>query len=425
MDIVSLLYEQQIINQQISYFVLKEDYEDATGKVVTEGAHEAWEWIKDKVNKFIGLLKSWFGKIWTFLTKTFPGWIKKIVDNILYFLHLKKKPEVVDDSKIKAEDKEKVEAACDKANKANIVIETAEKAGTDSSPSLKVPANPENKEESKDEDKGSSAIVSKEALQQAAATRHEVIDSLETMAKTAPAEEKAELNKAVSAIKAKKQVVMSSKNSDYLQGPLIDLDKAESYMKANKKAISMLYSNITKREVFNLVFDTMKRGDIDKEISKSNPNANRNKIMNAREIENNIKKYNPGESMQQPIKSYTDCKKAVGAYQYSNYKEKKVQKISKSEVEKRVKQIMLSSNDKETLNMLSDSIEDALKNLNYISKNLNKNLSRDANAAINSYISFISKCSAQFSVAVKDITDTSKGIVQDCFIFIKNAKHVK
>lgn len=427
MDIASLLYEQQIINQQISYFVLKEEYEDANGRVVTEGLHEAWEWIKDKVNKFIGVLKSWFGKIWTFLTKTFPAAIKKMVDGILEVLHLKKKAEIIDESKIKEGDKAKIEEICDKANKANAVIVAAEKSGTEAAPTISVPTNTGEKKEDNGSDNKKTEISQKELLAQAVATKTNAVDSLEEIAKTAPAEEKAELTKTVTNIKSKKQVVMSSKQSTYLQGPLLDLDKAENYMKCSRKAVSMLYDDITKRAVFDFVASNIKRSSIDKEISKTNPNANSNKIMNAKEIEYDMKQHgtNLTESIQKPVKSYTDCKKETGAYKYSNYGKKKIQKIQQDELEKRAKQIVLSSSDKQMLNMLKNTFDDALANLQYVSKNLNSNLSKEANSAIESYISFVSKCSTQFTIAINDITGASKGIATDIKKFTYSARHVK
>lgn len=427
MDIVSILYEQQIINQQISYFVLKEDYEDINGRVVTEGLHEAWEWIKDKVNKFIGVLKSWFGKIWTFLTKTFPAAIKKMIDGILEVLHLKKKPEIIDESKIKEGDKAKIEEICDKANKANAVIVAAEKSGAEAPPTISVPANAEEKKEDNDSNSKKTETSQKELLAQAAAAKVNAVDSLEEIAKTAPAEEKAEVTKAVANIKAKKQVVMSSKQSEYLQGPLLDLDKAENYMKCSRKAVSMLYDDIAKRAVFDFVTNSIKRSKIGKEISKTNPDANSNKIMNAKEIEYDMKNYgtNLTESIQKPLKSYTDCKKKTGAYKYSNYSQKKIQKIPQDELEKRAKQIVLSSSDKQMLNMLKNTFDDALANLQYVSKNLNSNLSKEANKAIESYISFVSKCSTQFTIAVNDITEASKSIAISIKKFTYSAKHVK
>lgn len=82
------LYEAQIVNQQITYHILKEEYDSLRGNVtLNEGAGE---WIKDKLKKFVKFIRTILSKITTFITKTFPGWVKKIIDKILIFLKIKK-----------------------------------------------------------------------------------------------------------------------------------------------------------------------------------------------------------------------------------------------------------------------------------------------------------------------------------------------
>lgn len=64
-----------------------------------------------------------WNKIVTFVTKTFPGWIKKLVDKILIFLNIKKEPTTIDANKVEkgtsVETKNTVTKEINKANSAN------------------------------------------------------------------------------------------------------------------------------------------------------------------------------------------------------------------------------------------------------------------------------------------------------------------
>lgn len=109
-------YQTQILNQNVSMFILKEQYETTTNNILYENNLEilreeeesrlkkAGNWIKDKVQKFIKMIKDWLGKLKTFLFKTIPDFFKKKWDGLLIFLKIKKKPVVVDASEAKNKD---------------------------------------------------------------------------------------------------------------------------------------------------------------------------------------------------------------------------------------------------------------------------------------------------------------------------------
>ena len=65
------LMQATIVEQQITNFVLENEYEKQLG-LVTENSKlkAAWQRIKEKIDSFIGIIKTWFGKIMNFLTKT-------------------------------------------------------------------------------------------------------------------------------------------------------------------------------------------------------------------------------------------------------------------------------------------------------------------------------------------------------------------
>lgn len=116
-DMIVSVYESKIINQQISYYILKEEYENEKTGFVNEGFKEAGAWIKNKVTAFVKLIKSWIEKLGNLIKRIFK-WITGAVNKVLVFLKLKKKPEEIDCSKMKESDKAKAQEAAKKANKA-------------------------------------------------------------------------------------------------------------------------------------------------------------------------------------------------------------------------------------------------------------------------------------------------------------------
>lgn len=124
-DMIASIYESKIINQQISYYILKEEYENEKTGFVNEGFKEAGAWIKNKVIAFVKLIKSWIEKLGNLIKRIFK-WITGAVNKVLVFLKLKKKPEEIDCSKMKESDKAKAQEAAKKANKA-IAVATIKK----------------------------------------------------------------------------------------------------------------------------------------------------------------------------------------------------------------------------------------------------------------------------------------------------------
>lgn len=58
------LMQATIIEQQITNFVLENEYQKQLG-IVTEDSKlkAAWQWIKEKIDRFIEIVKTWFGKL--------------------------------------------------------------------------------------------------------------------------------------------------------------------------------------------------------------------------------------------------------------------------------------------------------------------------------------------------------------------------
>lgn len=126
------LLRATILEQQITQFILEKEYKNELGVPVNEetdddknALQKAGAWIKDKIDKFIALIKRWIKIIGNFLTKTVPEWIGKMVNTLLVLLHIRQKPEKVDATKIENKNKETVKAACSQASKANRVITAA------------------------------------------------------------------------------------------------------------------------------------------------------------------------------------------------------------------------------------------------------------------------------------------------------------
>lgn len=123
-DITTIVYESQIINQQISYYILKEEYENEKNGYVNESVGS---WIKDKVVAFAKLVKSWLEKLGN-LIKRVAKWIGSAVNKVLVFLKLKKAPETIDGFKLKDSEKKEAQEVAKKANK--VVAVAATKSST-------------------------------------------------------------------------------------------------------------------------------------------------------------------------------------------------------------------------------------------------------------------------------------------------------
>lgn len=119
-DMIVSVYESKIINQQISYYILKEEYNKEKNGYVNESVGS---WIKDKVNAFVKLVKNWLEKLGN-LIKRVAKWIAGAVNKVLVFLKLKKAPETIDGSKLKDSEKNEAQEVAKKANKVVAVAST-------------------------------------------------------------------------------------------------------------------------------------------------------------------------------------------------------------------------------------------------------------------------------------------------------------
>lgn len=89
-----------IIEQNINYFILENQYEKELG-VITEADQQnkfeaAKNWLKKKINDFIGIIKSWASAVIKFLTKTLPEWLSRQFNKLMVFLHIRQKAETID-----------------------------------------------------------------------------------------------------------------------------------------------------------------------------------------------------------------------------------------------------------------------------------------------------------------------------------------
>ena len=116
-----------IIEQNINYFILENQYEKELG-VITEADQQnkfeaAKNWLKKKINDFIGIIKSWASAVIKFLTKTLPEWLSRQFNKLMVFLHIRQKAETIDISKVTEENRQKIKEGCRKANHANMVLQ--------------------------------------------------------------------------------------------------------------------------------------------------------------------------------------------------------------------------------------------------------------------------------------------------------------
>lgn len=122
MTLCSTLYESIITTQQINYLILEDEYLNECGGIIRENDESRIEkignWVKTKIDDFIGLLKKWAGYIINFFTKTLPEWISKIIDKFLRLLHLRKDAEVIETDGMTPQEVKEVTAICNVANKA-------------------------------------------------------------------------------------------------------------------------------------------------------------------------------------------------------------------------------------------------------------------------------------------------------------------
>lgn len=250
------LLQATILEQQITQFILEKEYKNELGVPVNEEADDknalqkAGAWIKDKIDKFIALIKRWAGIIGNFLTKTVPGWISKVINTLLVLLHIRQKTEKVDATKIESKNKETVKTACAQASKANRVIVAAKEEKKN-----KIVAAPkisgfkdndgtlsQNKSE---ESQDTAATVQPEIVEKAEKVKDEAIKKLEEVKeKSDSPAEKQEVEKAIKNIEAEKQVELVEEKLDYLEGNMIDYDLYCKYCSISDNSFSLVANRV-------------------------------------------------------------------------------------------------------------------------------------------------------------------------------------
>lgn len=125
---INEMYQANIINQQISYYILQEEYNKLNGKYIYESGEG---WLKEKINKFVSIIKTWIEKIKTFITKTLPAWFVKIKNSLLKLLGFKKGKEITPE-KVKEDAKADINKTVNSANTATkTIIEQTAKTNID------------------------------------------------------------------------------------------------------------------------------------------------------------------------------------------------------------------------------------------------------------------------------------------------------
>ena len=258
-NISSYIFEATIANQQIQYYILKEEYENLNGRSINEGLDEIGEWISQKVSKAAKFLRMIWDKIVTFVTKTFPRWVKKIWNGILEFLNIKEKPKTYDPDKIvKATTsdkqtttenaKEVVKTEIAKASKAVSLLTYAKNAT--GAPKLQIETKSNGNEgpkliEDKSKPKSVKDLKFEDIFKKATAQKEESCKKLLLIAETLEPAGKQEVKKAVDSIKANQIVVPqieAQKPKKYITGMFLDVNVVFQYISVLNK-IQDAYNN--------------------------------------------------------------------------------------------------------------------------------------------------------------------------------------
>lgn len=231
------LYESTIIEQQITHHVLNEEYLKLKGETAVNEAFN----FKDKIAKFGKFVRKIWDAIITFITKTFPGWVKTAVNKILEVLKIKKDPVTVDLNKVEegtdAETKDKIVSEINKANKANGKILRGN-YHVGKAPTIN---NEKNEDKSKENDNKKEVATAEKEVEQAC-------ENLENIAKQdgVSPEVKSEIQNAVSAVKQRKYVVASKSPrfvSDSFEGEFYEnFDNVEKYFNCLRLSLNDLWS---------------------------------------------------------------------------------------------------------------------------------------------------------------------------------------
>lgn len=396
-----------IVEQQITNFILENEYKKEL-RVVTEADEgklkAAGEWIGKQVDRFIGLLKTWWGKMVHFVTKTIP----RVVGGALKWLHgiftRRQKAEKVDAGKIDDSNKEKVKEACNQANAANIKEQTSNDEAIKELQGrmgdfAKTLSEREKENNGKPSEDNNSSQEKTEKIEKIKEVKQHAINTLDTVKENSDKpEEKAELEKAVNNIKQGKVVELSSENLDYLEGNLIDLNLVNNFYTFWDHKFTQL-SNIGRQDILSLRRMIKNRNIESKRVSRDEKYEYIND-----ELKHGI------PEVKKKYTSYANEKEKQNLKLMTIEKSKVKRKIKKSDAEKNI-------NDFEKCQKLSTNKVKDIKEVIELSIGFFKDAKTDKDinqkalhSAINTCNFFMKECSLMyndanqlFSIAITDL----------------------
>lgn len=387
------LMQGVIVEQQITNFILENEYEKELG-VVTEAEDSklkaAGEWVGKQVDRFIEILKTWWGKIVHFVTKTIP----RVVGGALKWLRgiftRRQKAEKVDASKINDSNKEKVKEACNQANAANIKEQTSnDEAVKELQGRMKDFAN--SLGEKQKGNAGKSAEDNNpntEKIEKIKEVKQHAVNTLNTIKENSDKlEEKAEIQKTINNIEQGKVVELSSENLDYLEGNLIDLNLVNNFYTFWDRRFTHL-SNISRQQILDLRRMIKRRNTENKKITRDE----KYELIND-ELKNGI------PETKTRYGSYTSEKEKQNLKLSTIEKSKSKRKIKKSDAEKSINEFEKEQNYstnkvkdiKETIEISIGFFKDAKSD-----KDINQ---KALHSAINACNFYMKECSLMYNDA--------------------------
>ena len=400
------LMQGVIVEQQITNFILENEYKKELG-VVTEAEDSklkaAGEWIGKQVDRFIGLLKTWWGKIVHFVTKTIPKYVSTALNWLRSIFHLRQKPEKVDVTKIDDSNKEKVKEACNQANAATI----KEKSINDKKEVQQSKAELNNfskalghKEKQDNKNDNNLSIEEKIEIEKINAYKQQAINKLNNIKENSDKpEEKAEIEKAVNNIEQGKTVELSSENSDYLEGNIVKLELIQEFIN-----FWVRHAN-TLDEYFDKIW--------------SNGYTLRNKDEYS---QYNIKYINRGVK-----KEYEDDDEYLSYTKEKENKKMSIKAIIKSKEKIKIKKTVIESNFKKLESYQKDSLKYISKEKKHIEKMISifNNYKKDKEINQKALYSYINKCNfymKDVTLMQQDMSELYQLTVTELGSFISTAK---
>ena len=401
------LMQGVIVEQQITNFILENEYKKELG-VVTEAEDSklkaADEWIKKQVDRFIGLLKTWWGKIVHFVTKTIPSVVSGALKWLRGIFTHRQKTEKVDANKIDDSNKEKVKEACNQANAANIkeaafddeVIKELQGRTKDF---VKTLGEREKENNGKPSEDNNPSQEKTEKIEKIKEVKQHAVNTLDTIKENSDKpEEKAEIQKTINNIEQGKVVELSSENLDYLEGNLIDLNLVHNFYHFWCIKVNQL-SKITR----DYILDSRK---LIKHRNKENSRIS--KATRYEWINDDLKEDLP--EAKKKYASYTNEKEEKNLKLATIGKSRSKRKLKKSDAEKTISEF--EKDQKATTNQAKDIKETIEISISFFKDaKTDKNINQKAlHSAINTCNFFMKECSLMyndanqlFSIAITDL----------------------